>query len=82
MKFVDKSIFKILERCSFSHVTVKGAPLRSGGAFGISASQIFEKSIFKLLKRGCRTQYDLSISSLSLAIIQNISNYTLLDLAF
>ena len=29
--------------------------------------QIFEKSILKLLKHGCRTQYDLSIISLSLA---------------
>ena len=28
--------------------------------------KILEKSMLKILKRGCRTQYDLSISSLSL----------------
>ena len=35
--------------------------------------KIFEKSILKVLKRGCRTEDDLSISSLSLAIrVENI----------
>ena len=59
-------------------ISVRGTPGRAGPVHlknrfyvynkGFFAwMKIFEKSILKILKRGCRTQHDLSISSLSLA---------------
>ena len=42
--------------------------------------KIFEKSILKILKRGCRTQYDLIISSLSLAEVPSAHRFASLTI--